>query len=95
MLFAVSYVLSPVAAENLKRFRANNDSIGPSFSFHMNTLLLASPEDHYAFLLPVMKTLLSQADQLLDDFVYQIPNMPSPQFNSKFQEEFQVSMFGV
>ena len=66
----------------------------PPFSFHMNTLLLASPEDHYAFLLPVMKTLLSQADQLLDDFVYQIPNMPSPQFNSKFQEEFQVSMFG-
>merc|ERR1712136_457414 len=58
--------------------------------FHMNSLLSASPEDHYAFLLPVMKTLLSQADKLLGGFIYQIPNMPSPQLNSMFHEEFQV-----
>ena len=56
----------------------------------MNRLLLDSPEDHYAFLLPVMKTLLSQADKLIGGFLYQIPNMPSPQFNSMFHEEFQV-----
>ena len=56
----------------------------------MNSLLSASPEDHYAFLLPVMKTLLSQADKLLGGFIYQIPNMPSPQLNSMFHEEFQV-----